>query len=63
MPLSNVLLPNLPAIGDVVTFSFESQARKDIPVNPVVYRIRSDVAWEDIVNNFLKEKKLSNSMC
>jgi hypothetical protein len=34
-----VLIPT-PSVGDVVTFSYESQARRDVPVNPRIYRVR-----------------------
>eukprot|EP00026_Physarum_polycephalum_P001387 Phypoly_transcript_01388.p1 GENE.Phypoly_transcript_01388~~Phypoly_transcript_01388.p1 ORF type:complete len:627 (+),score=98.80 Phypoly_transcript_01388:211-1881(+) len=44
-------------IGDVVTFSYESNSRRDAPVNPVVYKIRTDLDWEDVVLNYAKEKR------
>jgi hypothetical protein len=44
-------------IGDVVTFSYESNSRRDAPVNAVVYKIRTDLDWEDVVLNYAKEKR------
>eukprot|EP00026_Physarum_polycephalum_P001914 Phypoly_transcript_01917.p1 GENE.Phypoly_transcript_01917~~Phypoly_transcript_01917.p1 ORF type:complete len:811 (+),score=69.95 Phypoly_transcript_01917:211-2643(+) len=53
----NVFVPNL-SVGDVVTFSNESNARSSLPLNPKIYRLRPDVDWEDLAfedKNLLSE--------
>eukprot|EP00026_Physarum_polycephalum_P005007 Phypoly_transcript_05033.p1 GENE.Phypoly_transcript_05033~~Phypoly_transcript_05033.p1 ORF type:complete len:665 (+),score=73.56 Phypoly_transcript_05033:296-1996(+) len=55
---SHILVPapDFPLkIGEVVTFSFERYARKDVPANPKIQRIRTDIDWADVVDNSLKE--------
>eukprot|EP00026_Physarum_polycephalum_P002023 Phypoly_transcript_02027.p1 GENE.Phypoly_transcript_02027~~Phypoly_transcript_02027.p1 ORF type:complete len:816 (+),score=61.48 Phypoly_transcript_02027:208-2655(+) len=42
----NVHIPT-PAIGDIVSFSHDSFSRGDLPLNPVIYRVRSDLLWEN----------------
>jgi hypothetical protein len=49
-----------PNSGDVVSFSYVSQARRDKPVDPKIFRIRTDVSWEDVVLNYNKERKFLN---
>ena len=44
----------------MVTFSFERYARKDIPANPRILRVRTDVEWGDVVDNSLKEPRYLN---
>jgi hypothetical protein len=51
-----------PAVGDVVSFTFESYARRDVPARPTIYRIRTDVSWEDVVHNFYQETKYLHGM-
>lgn len=55
VPAQDVHAPNV-KIGDVVTFSYESSIRRELPTNPSIYRIRSDLIWEDVVRSFKKEK-------
>eukprot|EP00026_Physarum_polycephalum_P000389 Phypoly_transcript_00389.p1 GENE.Phypoly_transcript_00389~~Phypoly_transcript_00389.p1 ORF type:complete len:1231 (+),score=194.32 Phypoly_transcript_00389:52-3744(+) len=38
-------------VGDVVTYSFEGHARREVPVNPKIFRVRTDVLWDDIVHS------------
>jgi hypothetical protein len=59
VPHSEVYIPT-PKIGQVVTFSYETMARRDVPTNPKIYRVRDDVDWNDLVHNFYKEKKVLN---
>jgi hypothetical protein len=59
VPPEDVLIAK-PAVGDVVSFSFESHNRRDVPVGPKIYRIRTDVSWEDLVRNTLKDNKSLN---
>jgi hypothetical protein len=56
VPPADVLIPNV-SIGDIVTFSFESGSRRLLPLNPRICKIRTDVSWEDVVNNYAEEKK------
>jgi hypothetical protein len=50
------------AIGDVVTFSYEINARQNLPVNPEIVRIRKDIEWEDVVANYAKERRFRNGL-
>lgn len=43
--------------GDIVSFSFEGHAKRDIPVNPKIYRIRYDLSWKDVLSSSASEKK------
>eukprot|EP00026_Physarum_polycephalum_P001081 Phypoly_transcript_01082.p1 GENE.Phypoly_transcript_01082~~Phypoly_transcript_01082.p1 ORF type:complete len:1032 (+),score=114.94 Phypoly_transcript_01082:178-3273(+) len=36
--------------GDVVTFTYDLM-KFGLPVNPVIYRTRSDISWEDVVRD------------
>lgn len=49
-----------PETGEIVTFSYEKSFQKDIPSNPKIFRVRSDISWEDVVYNARKEKKYLN---
>ena len=40
-----------PIRGDIVTFSHDYQTRRFAPSNPVVYRIRSDMTWQDVIKS------------
>lgn len=45
----------LPLQGDVVTFSYHKYANVNLPVRAVVERIRKDVSWEEVVQNYWRE--------
>lgn len=60
IPPSSVLI-SMPKLGDIVTFSFEAKTRREIPTNPKIFRIRTDLVWNDVVNGYLRENYL-NSM-
>jgi hypothetical protein len=40
-----------PAVGDIVTFTSETNLRHDMPANPVVTRIRTDLTWDDVLHS------------
>ena len=40
-------------MGDVVTFEHEIFARREIPVHPKIVRIRKDVNWQDLANEYV----------
>eukprot|EP00026_Physarum_polycephalum_P000830 Phypoly_transcript_00831.p1 GENE.Phypoly_transcript_00831~~Phypoly_transcript_00831.p1 ORF type:complete len:1315 (+),score=159.79 Phypoly_transcript_00831:513-3947(+) len=44
-----------PKIGDVVSFSYEQTAKRAMPANVRVFRIRKDVNWEIVLQNYHKE--------
>ena len=50
MPTHSVHIPT-PAVGEIVTFSYDNLARRNIPVNPEIFRRRPDVRWEEVVLN------------
>eukprot|EP00026_Physarum_polycephalum_P002670 Phypoly_transcript_02678.p1 GENE.Phypoly_transcript_02678~~Phypoly_transcript_02678.p1 ORF type:complete len:822 (+),score=110.18 Phypoly_transcript_02678:190-2655(+) len=39
-------------IGDVVTFGFDSYSRRDVPSNPTLLRIRTDLTWEQALLDY-----------
>jgi hypothetical protein len=59
VPPENVFI-ELPFPGDVVTFSYETFARRDVPVNPTIFRLRSDLSWDDLVERATRTKKYLN---
>jgi hypothetical protein len=61
VPANSVHVPSL-IKGDIVTFSYEVHARKDLPVNPEISRIRTDVLWEDVQRSAASEQKLLRGM-
>lgn len=42
--------------GDVVTFTYDSLYRGSTPVNPTIYRIRTDLSWREILFEASGEK-------
>lgn len=48
-----------PSIGDIVSFSYENY-RNGIPVNPKIFRVRTDLSWENVVHNSNFEKPQLN---
>jgi hypothetical protein len=41
--------------GDIVTFTFDFYSGKAVPVNPVITRKRSDMMWDDVIREHLKQ--------
>jgi hypothetical protein len=60
VPHSDVQIP-MPKIGDVVSFSSDTTARAEMPVNPKIYRVRTDISWEEVLANHVKEQQFLNS--
>jgi hypothetical protein len=52
----------MPKIGNVVTFTYSTFARRDIPADPDVVRVRFDLSWEEIKRNYDYELKYLNGM-
>ena len=46
--------------GTIVSFSFELQARRDTPINPVIFRVRSDLTWDDVIAAAIRDQKFVN---
>ena len=42
-------------VGDIVTLEYESHARREIPVGPKIVRIRTDVSWEDLLQDYARD--------
>jgi hypothetical protein len=61
VPPENIQIPP-PAMGDIVTFSYESQSRREVPINATIYRVRRDIAWLDVVNQYRRDEPHSGSM-
>lgn len=61
VPPENIEVPTL-AVGDVVSFSYENIARRDLPVNPKIYRVRTDLSWQEVVYSSVKEEKFLSGM-
>ena len=60
VPPHDVLIPT-PAIGTVVTFCYESYARRDVPLNPIITRVRSDIVWNDMICGSVHERSAVTS--
>ena len=58
---NSILIPT-PAVGAVVTFCFESYSRRDIPLNPIITRVRSDILWDELIRGTNLEQKLEKGM-
>ena len=43
-----------------MSFSYECHSRRDVPVNPKIYRVRGDLSWEDVIYNSAREKSYLN---
>ena len=42
-----------PKVGDVVTIDYDTYSLKEgVPVNPKITRIRHDLGWEDVVDDY-----------
>ena len=55
MALQDVTLAVRLKKGDIVSFSSNAQAWRDVPVSPVILRIRNDLQWDDIISNYEHE--------
>ena len=52
-----------PKIGDVVTIDYEMYSVKEgVPVNPTITRIRHDLDWDVVVEEYLRATPKSNVM-
>lgn len=49
-----------PKRGDIVSFSYDNFSQRSLPVNPKILRIRTDVTWENVVQDFLIHEKASS---
>eukprot|EP00026_Physarum_polycephalum_P001930 Phypoly_transcript_01933.p1 GENE.Phypoly_transcript_01933~~Phypoly_transcript_01933.p1 ORF type:complete len:924 (+),score=109.23 Phypoly_transcript_01933:169-2940(+) len=58
---ANIKSDVYPKKGDIVTFLCESYSTKGIPVNPQVSRIRKDVTWESILQDYSENPEASES--
>jgi hypothetical protein len=47
-------------VGDVVTYYYDSSPNKETPQNPTIYRVRTDLSWEDVLRNAAKERQYLN---
>lgn len=61
VPWESVRVPK-PTIGDIVSFTSDSSARIDPPLRPIVYRVRTDIHWQDVVQNATKERQYLNGI-
>ena len=55
MVAADDVMISTPRVGDVVSFSYETQARREAPVAPAIFRVRTDVSWEDVVSSAARE--------
>jgi hypothetical protein len=46
-------------VGDIVTFSYEDVALREVPINPQILCVRTDISWEDVVANQVKDNSLN----
>ena len=55
VPRDDVHVPR-PSLGDIVSFSYRENARLDLPTRPSVFRIRTDIDWEDVTATALSDR-------
>lgn len=48
--------------ADIVTFSYDSFSQRSVPINPVVFRIRTDLSWEQVVLSHIAELPQAQSL-
>eukprot|EP00026_Physarum_polycephalum_P001009 Phypoly_transcript_01010.p1 GENE.Phypoly_transcript_01010~~Phypoly_transcript_01010.p1 ORF type:complete len:1168 (+),score=148.17 Phypoly_transcript_01010:225-3728(+) len=67
VPATHIHVP-LPDVGAIVSFFYENYSRnRDVPVHPQVYRVRADLAWQDVVSsaedeeNYMNEQESANN--
>ena len=48
--------------GDVVTLEYDNCARRDIPINPKINRIREDTTWEEVLSDFENSTPQNNML-
>lgn len=46
-----------PPIGSVVTFQYQEVTNNGVPRFPSFMRVREDVTWEDVINNYNDDNK------
>jgi len=46
-----------PPIGSVITFQYQEVTNNGVPRFPSFVRVRADVTWEDVLNNYNDENK------
>eukprot|EP00026_Physarum_polycephalum_P002048 Phypoly_transcript_02052.p1 GENE.Phypoly_transcript_02052~~Phypoly_transcript_02052.p1 ORF type:complete len:648 (+),score=89.30 Phypoly_transcript_02052:207-2150(+) len=51
-----------PVKGEVVSFSYEALARRSAPMNPVIYRVREDLTWDDVLASQFTQNEFSRSV-
>eukprot|EP00026_Physarum_polycephalum_P013932 Phypoly_transcript_14393.p1 GENE.Phypoly_transcript_14393~~Phypoly_transcript_14393.p1 ORF type:complete len:318 (+),score=42.03 Phypoly_transcript_14393:113-955(+) len=49
-----------PSIGDIVTFVYDAQSRRDVPQGPKIVRLRTDIDWDDVVRSSRQEERFLN---
>eukprot|EP00026_Physarum_polycephalum_P003234 Phypoly_transcript_03244.p1 GENE.Phypoly_transcript_03244~~Phypoly_transcript_03244.p1 ORF type:complete len:742 (+),score=88.29 Phypoly_transcript_03244:221-2446(+) len=59
VPYCDTQVANL-KIGDVVTFAHDTSARREVPLNPKIVRLRHDLSWQDVLNNYHKDRSYLN---
>eukprot|EP00026_Physarum_polycephalum_P014636 Phypoly_transcript_15174.p1 GENE.Phypoly_transcript_15174~~Phypoly_transcript_15174.p1 ORF type:complete len:120 (+),score=7.69 Phypoly_transcript_15174:398-757(+) len=45
-------LPRLPIMGEVVLFTYLRYHPNGKPASPSIDKIRTDISWQDVLNNF-----------
>jgi hypothetical protein len=63
VPRHNVRIDPQPSKGDIVTFSYAINARRELPINPEITRIRTNITWTDIIASNGTEEKFLNGIC
>ena len=59
VPRDDVHVPR-PSLGDIVSFSYDVKTRHDIPTRPSVFRIRTDIEWDDVINGARSDRHRSS---
>jgi hypothetical protein len=48
---------NRPKPGEIVTIEHYTTLRRDAPVNPKILRIRKDLSWDNVLQDYIRNKK------
>ena len=59
VPRDDVHVPR-PSLGDIVSFSYDENVRYDIPTRPSVFRIRTDIEWDDVIDGARSDRHRSS---
>ena len=45
-----------------MTFSYDATSRREVPTNPKIFRVRTDIGWDEMVHSYFKERQTLGGM-